>query len=454
MTALEFERRVATFINDNRLLSNGCNVIVALSGGADSVALLAVLTSLGYKCTAAHCNFHLRGAESDRDCAFARQTAQDLGANYRETHFDVDSYRHENGLSVEMACRDLRYEWFSTLASELGHDTPAPVAVAHHSDDNAETLMLNLLRGTGVAGLRGMLPLTKRGIIRPFLCVSRQQIIDYLAERQIGFITDSSNLENDVLRNRLRNIILPSIYANFPTAKQGIASTLSNMAETEKLLSDYIAYAQKRYVDAYSADSVAIDLQGIASESSAPVTLLYELIKSYGFNPTQCADILNSRTVNGHRFHSPTRMATVAAGRLIVYLPPKEAAHLVEVTNVLTDELPKGFSARLVPTADIRFSRRADRVYLDSRLATGNSFIFRHWVHSDRMQPFGMKGTKLVSDIFSNAHVDIYRKSQAWIVECAGNIIWIPGLRTSAHFPVNTSDEYALELTAARENCV
>ena len=456
MSPDQFEHTVADYIRRHDLLPEAGKVIVALSGGADSVALLTALVRLGFDCTAAHCNFHLRGAESDRDCAFARSVADSLHSAYREIHFNVNAYCAEHRVSVEMACRDLRYDWFATLSESLSDNGERlPIAVAHHLDDNVETLMLNLLRGSGTAGLRGMLPKTERGVIRPFLEVTRTLILDYLQQLGLSYVTDSSNLENDVKRNRLRNIILPEIYRQFPDSRAGIAGTISNMAATELLLADHISRCRAEMCCVSSDGSVEISLDRVCNESSTPSGLLFELLKPYGFNISQCNDILRTRHTSGNRFLTSTHEGVTAGGCLIVSPSGTEPDSVVVVGNPLTEKMPEGFSARLVPVSEIRFTRNADRVYLSMEIISRHlPLTFRRWNHADRMRPYGMKGSRLVSDIFSDAHLNLMQKQQAWIVECDSKIVWIPGLRTSAYFTVGDGETDAVEITAEAKNCV
>ena len=187
-----FIRRVSQYIEEKHLLQPGDKVLVALSGGADSVALLRVLLRLGYVCEAAHCNFHLRGEESLRDEQFVRELAARLDVPLHVIHFDTNEYAASHGVSVEMAARELRYGWFGQLRRECGARV---VAVAHHRDDSVETFLLNLVRGTGINGLQGIRPVNGE-VVRPLLCVSRAEILEYLASLGQAYVTDSTNLQD------------------------------------------------------------------------------------------------------------------------------------------------------------------------------------------------------------------------------------------------------------------
>ena len=202
---MQFTDKVKEFISSNALLKDGAHVIVGLSGGADSTALLMVLLRLGYRCTAVHCNFHLRGAESDRDQQFVTDLCKKLGVELKVCSYDTQSYARQNGISIEMAARELRYADFERIMNDTGADA---VCIAHHRDDSVETVLLNLIRGTGIKGLTGIKPRNGH-IIRPLLCVSRQEIEDWLHKEDQPYITDSTNLETDYTRN-LRSRLNPS----------------------------------------------------------------------------------------------------------------------------------------------------------------------------------------------------------------------------------------------------
>lgn len=209
-----FEEKTLRYIHRHMpAVANG-KILAAVSGGADSVALLRVLAALGCNCIAAHCNFHLRGDEADRDEAFVRKLCHDIDIELRCTDFDVEAYKKSHGVSTEMACRELRYDWFERQRAALGCSV---IAVAHHRDDNIETFFLNLVRGSGITGLAGIKPCNGK-IVRPLLGSSRDEIINYLKTLGQDYVTDSTNLENDYARNKIRNVMLPEISRLFPSA--------------------------------------------------------------------------------------------------------------------------------------------------------------------------------------------------------------------------------------------
>jgi tRNA(Ile)-lysidine synthase len=284
--------KIEKYIEKHQLMEKESPVLVALSGGADSVALLLVLHNLGYKCQAIHCNFHLRGEESNRDEEFVTSLCKILGITLDIVHFDTTEYAKSHGISIEMAARELRYDAFEKQRKLI--DAQA-IAVAHHRDDSAETLLLNLVRGTGIRGLRGIQP--KNGyIIRPLLCVGREDIIDYLKWRGQDFITDSTNLTSDYTRNKIRLEVIPKLAEINPSIKESLAGTAQRVSEAELIYRHAVGEAVKRVK---TENSIDIEL---LKKEIAPATLLHEILSPLGFNSKQTEDIydsLDKMAING-----------------------------------------------------------------------------------------------------------------------------------------------------------
>lgn len=415
-------------------------VIVALSGGADSVALLSALSSAGYRCVAAHCDFHLRGEESERDRQFSENIARKCDTTYREIHFDVPSYKLTNGVSTEMACRELRYKWFAELSAEYGG---IPIAVGHHREDNEETLFLNLLRGTGIRGITGM----KRrngNIIRPMLDSTRQDIEAYLKRAELEYIVDSSNLVNDVKRNRLRNIVLPTLHSEFPDSATGIDRTLTDMSRNAALYEELIAAAARKYTDGDT-----INLSAIKHDVSNASTMLFELLRDYGFNYSQAADIIDRAHQSGRQFHSSTHTALIDRGQLIVKpdLTVKNVGAGIDFT--LSGPIPEGLSVTIIPRSEVTFDRSGMTLYLDGALLdTDPTFTLRQWQHGDRIAPFGMKGSRKISDLLSDAKLPLTAKQHVHVLALNDTILWVIGMRSSRHFPITTNTANVIRIVA------
>ncbi len=412
---MTFEQRIARYIASEQLLSPGAKVIVGLSGGADSAALLAVLTALGYRCVAVHCHFGLRGEEADRDLEHSASLARTLGCEFHPVRFNTAQYMADHGVSAEMACRELRYDYFEKLRLENDADA---IAVGHHREDNIETFFLNLLRGSGIHGLRGMLP--KRGhIIRPFLESSRGEIEEYLHERKIEFVTDSSNLSNDFKRNKLRNRILPLIEAELPGALDAIERSIANLRGNEELYNRLIPPKSE-------------SLQNVSP------TLLHEWLAPFGFNSDQCRRILTA--MPGAEFRSATHRLTICPGNRYV---------LDELTgNIEKPRLSGGIIQR-----PPKFTPKRNCVYLDAdAIPQQATWELRPWQPGDRMRPFGMKGTKMVADLLAEAGIAASRRPESFVLTLNGEIIWAVGIRASALYPITDKTLNIIEISHETTN--
>lgn len=274
-------------------------VIVALSGGPDSVALADILVRLGYPVVALHCNFHLRGDESDRDETFARTFArQTLGIPFYKVDFDTAAYATRRHLSIEMAARHLRYAWFEEMRRTL--DARA-IAVAHHRDDSVETLLMNLLRGSGIRGLCGIRP--RNGyVVRPLLAVSREEIMEWLAVHDLPYVTDSTNLSDAYTRNFIRHRVLPLLEEINPAARVTLARSAAHLASVEPIYNSVIEQAGWRVM----AGPCRLSIHELFAFPS-PETVLYELLQPYGFTRTVASEVFRAlRQISGKQFFSPT----------------------------------------------------------------------------------------------------------------------------------------------------
>jgi len=433
---------VQAYIAQHQLLRPGAPVIVGLSGGADSVALLHILTRLGYPCVAAHCNFHLRNDESDADADFAQQTAEALGLPFRRIDFDTADYAHQNGVSTEMAARTLRYEWFETLRRELGAEA---IAVAHHRDDNVETVLLNLIRGTGLSGLCGMRP--RNGyIVRPLLSVDRHQIVRWLADRHLPFRTDSSNASDVYRRNFVRLRLLPLMEQLNPSVRDAILRMAGHLTDVEAIYRNAIDSHRAHLIDADGRISIDALLR-----TPAPHAMLFELLTPYGFTPSQCADIARALSrESGRSFVAPGGRWHLLKDRLHLILYPADEVSADAFTLTLGSEL----------TAPIRLSleeRIVDDTFTIScspHVATFDAdrialpLTLRRWRAGDSFVPFGMTGRKKLSDYFSDHKFSLLHKAAAWILcDASGRILWIVGHRTDNRFRITSKTSRALIVT-------
>lgn len=436
----DFRLKIGRVLKEQCLVGNGSKVLVALSGGADSVALLDVLVNLDYECIVAHCNFHLRGEESNRDCAHAVALAESLGTEIHIKDFDVHAYEKQYGISTEMACRELRYEWFEQLRAKVGADV---IAVAHHRDDNIETFFLNLLRGTGIAGLTGMAYRNER-IVRPMLDCTRIEIEQYLNDREISYVTDSTNNQNDFKRNRLRNIIIPVIENEFPGACDAITNTIANLRKNEAVYRSRIVEIAERY-----KDGNIINISSLISKETNIETLLFEILKPYGFNFTHVQDIITSKEHSGKRFYAGKYMALLDRGRLFLSAILHEnnsTEYIIDISDNVYSPINLNITI-FDNNKNLSLKADANKVFFDADILLSDAeFKLRHWRAGDRLSPFGMKGTKKLSDIFSDAKLPLDSKSKVWLLTRNDDILWVIGIRASHHFAVKETTKRVLQI--------
>lgn len=418
--AMEKEK-VTQYINREQLFMPTDKVLVALSGGADSVALLCLLQASGYDCEAAHCNFHLRGAESDRDEAFVRRLCAKRHVPLHIVHFDTLRTAEERHISIEMAARKLRYEWFEQLRRETGASV---TAVAHHQDDSVETLLLNLIRGTGINGLRGIRP--KNGhIVRPLLCLSRKEITGYLDRIGQDYVTDSTNLQDEYTRNKIRLNLLPLMQEINPSVKESILSTAEHLDEASALYRKGIDEGIKRV---RTAEGILI---GPLMLEPAPETLLFEILYPLGFNAAQVRDIY--RTLDGQPGKSvSSEHWRVVKDRKLLLIEPRH--QMVQPALAMEEQ---------TFTPDFAIPRDKTTACFDADKLP-HPLSLRPWRHGDSFIPFGMKGKKKVSDYMTDRKFSLPRKERQWVLCCGEDIIWLVGERTDNRFRIDAATKRVL----------
>lgn len=418
--------KVERYIEKHKLLNPNELYIVALSGGADSVALLLLLKNAGFNVHAAHCNFRLRGAESDRDEVFCVELCHRLGVELHRVHFDTREYAELHKVSIEMSARELRYKWFEQLREDIG---AAGICVAHHRDDSVETVILNMVRGTGVHGLVGIRP--RNGyILRPLLCASRDEIEGFLTFCGQKYITDSTNLEDEATRNKVRHHIIPELQQLNGKALENIQRMTERMAAVEELL------------DAYKAQTIVRKEDGIAIRKLDVLNdyLLYELLADYGFNSAQASQIYDSMRADsvGSVFSSADYDLLVDRECLLVepHLEPMKPFVIPETGTYILDEKHK-----------IRVESGAFEVSKDPLVATLDAskvhfpLTVRRAEEGDWMVPFGMSGRKLLSDMMTDLKKSIFNKrKQIVVTDNQGIIIWAVGLRVSQNVAILSND--------------
>lgn len=428
--------QVREYIDKYQLLSASDKVLVGLSGGADSVALLSVLVKLGYTCVALHCNFHLRGEESMRDEAFALAFAGQLRVPFYKIDFETELYAGEHHLSIEMAARDLRYAWFEKMRLRLEAQA---VAVAHHRDDSIETLIMNLVRGSGIRGLVGIRPRNQH-VIRPLLGVSRKEILDWLEDQHYEYVTDSTNLSDAYTRNFIRLRVLPLLEELNPSVRQTLSRTAEHLSAAETI---YLSVLEKARQELWVEEKLSIRK---LMQYPSPETILYELLLPYGFSRQVAGDVFRSLSgESGKVFYA--KSYRLVKDREYLILSDRKEDQAVSYTFPLQAgrwEEPFPFSFKIVRNdSDFTLQVSPDIAYFDADKLEPELHL-RRWKQGDWFIPFGMKGRKKVSDYFSDHKFTLKQKESAWLLCSGSSVIWLVGERSDDRYRISSATKWIL----------
>ena len=432
--------KVADFIAKQGLLRHEGLYLVALSGGADSVALLLILKDLGYRIEAAHCNFHLRGEESNRDEEFVKELCKEKAIPLHLIHFETKEYASLHQVSIEMAARELRYGYFRQLRQDIGAEK---VCVAHHRDDAVETLLMNLMRGSGVHGLTGIRS-NFGEIVRPLLVVSRQEIEDYLYSIGQCFVTDSTNLVDDVMRNKIRLNVLPLLEQINPSVAENIGKTARFMQETEKVVEAAIKHQQEKLIE-HNAQKETVAITQLRQLPS-PELFLYEWLAKKGFNTTQVEQLAEHLEGTSGRVFETQDYALLIDRDHLVLAPRKAPIKSLRIPEEGRYRLDDGCCIDVKYKENISISRSNDCVTID-KAKVKFPLTVRPIENGDAFIPFGMTGRKLVSDYLTDLKCSLFEKqSQLVVTDREGQIIWLVGKRTDNRVRVTEQTKEIMQI--------
>lgn len=433
---------VKRYIESNKLLSKSQLQLIALSGGADSVALMLLLQELGYNIEAVHCNFHLRGEESNRDETFVKQLCQHHGIELHLAHFDTRTYAELHKVSIEMAARELRYRYFE----QLRQDTQAEcICVAHHRNDSVETLLINLIRGTGIHGLTGIRK--KNGAIaRPLLCLNREQILAYLKDKNQDYVTDSTNLIDDVVRNKIRLNIIPLLEGINPSVIDNISETAEWLGETEQLYNKAVEAMISEAITPGETDAGSKMSIEKLKQSEAPHSLLFEWLRGYGFSSATIRQIYNHLSAQtGRIWSSDTHQLAIDRGYLCV-AEKRKAPTPLRIPEPGNYRFNDNHMIKVSVSDTVKVSRDSNCATLDASLVNF-PLIIRSVESGDSFVPYGMKGHKLVNDYLTDRKCPVLERDQQLVViDASGQIIWLAGHRTSQLFCVSKDTTRVLSI--------
>lgn len=439
-------RQFRGFIEERKLFGTSDSILLAVSGGRDSVVMADLFHRAGYEFAIAHCNFNLRGAESDLDEHFSRDLARQYLVPFHSQSFSTIEFSRAEGISVQMAARDLRYRWFEELRRDKGFDW---IATAHHRDDEVETFLINILRGTGIRGLSGI-PVKRGNVVRPLLFATRKEIDTYIAAQGLKFREDSSNIDEKYLRNSIRHRVIPLLETLNPDFAGSIAGNVERIREFLEVVDSRLEELRRRVASA-SDEGIRYNRAGLASEGNMKFWT-YELLRNYGFS-RDATDRLAEMPegTSGRQFISPTHRLLVEREDLLVQslteLEQQSRSVSVAVEkDTAFIESPVRMKFEQFDSEGIEISGDRQNAFIDlDRLEF--PLELRPWKEGDAFRPLGMKGSKKLSDFFIDNKIEVVQKKKAYVLCSGKDIVWLVGYRLDDRYKITPSTYKVLKVS-------
>lgn len=436
------------YIRQHRLLKTGQRVLLAVSGGLDSMVMADLFKRSPYDFAIAHCNFQLRGDDSKLDEQTVRLLAEQYNTRMHCTRFDTKRFARQEKTSIQMAARTLRYKWLEETRSVNGYDA---IATAHHLDDAIETLLIHLARGTGIAGMKGI-PRKTNNVIRPLLFATRSSLEAFAREKNIRFREDRSNIETKYTRNKLRHNVVPVFKSINPSLHESMRQFFNRMEGTEAIFR-MMTEDRRKACTKQSADELHVLIKPL-QELPYPDIFLYEFLKEYGFNASTCRQIAAGLDAqSGKSYHSDTHTLVRDRDRLIVFAPNNACGDGICIkidpgaqevsTGVCTFRMERG---TMTPSTQLPSDAK-------TLMADMNKLVFplllRSWQAGDRMIPLGMKGHKKISDILTEEKIPLHKKKEIVVLVSGRDIVWLPGIRAGEPFKITGTTLKYLKISMA-----
>lgn len=420
------------FVLKHRLLKPGDKILLALSGGIDSIVLFHLLMAAGYKVGIAHCNFGLRGKESDEDEAFVRNIAENHSVPYFIESFNTPEYARARKLSIQMAARELRYEWLEQIRDDCDYRY---IAIAHNLDDNIETLLMNITRGTGIRGLAGI-PVKSGSLVRPLLFAKREEITEFARSNGISFREDSSNSSDKYRRNFIRHKIIPLFSELNPSFIESAGQLIENMNQVKTMYLNEIEKIEKEVTQVFPFET-RINIDALKNKTSAGF-FLHEFLSVVGFSSGIIGQIQKSFDAEpGKVFYSPTHRLLKDRNYLI--LTSRDSG--VETKYYIDEDVPELFQPLSIDfelidrPADFKIPRDNSMACLDFH-QLHFPLVLRKWQKGDYFHPIGMEGLKKLSDFFIDHKLSLVEKENTWILASGNKIVWVVGYRIDDRFKI------------------
>lgn len=438
-------KQFIAFVNKEQLFTKGEGLLLAVSGGVDSVVLCELCSQAGYDFVIAHCNFQLRGEESTRD----EQFVQSLGKKYNKQvlvkQFDTLAYAEQQKVSIQVAARDLRYAWFNEIASGKKPVASGAILTAHHLDDNVETLLMKFFKGTGMAGLHGILP--KQGkLVRPLLFAKKEELLQFAQQHQLQWVEDSSNALDKYARNYLRHQVIPSLQQLYPEVVTNLADNINRFREAEILYQQAVEQHKKKLLE-YKGEEIHIPV--LKLKKTAPLhTIVYEISKAYGFSPAQVPDMVRLLDSDSGRYVASASHRIIRNRNWLIIAPVAAEA----AKHILVEEKDTSVSFAI---GTLQFTHEHTH---HSPLTTHHSIacidskqlhfplLLRPWKAGDYFYPLGMQKKKKLARFLTDQKLSKTAKEQVWVLESQKRIIWVIGMRIDDRFKITDATKTILQI--------
>ena len=450
---MTFLKRFIDYNKEQNLFQKNDRLLLAVSGGVDSVVLCKLCKQANYHFQIAHCNFQLRGEESERDEKFVRSLAEKYEVEIFVKRFDTKEYAAQNKVSIQVAARELRYKWFEEVASspdnyreqEGGSGNEPWIVTAHHANDNIETLLMNFFKGTGIKGLQGILP-RQGNIIRPLLFAKKEEILQFARENNLSFVEDSSNSSDKYTRNYFRNQLIPALKKVFPQVEENLLNNIDRYREIEILYSQSVVLHKKKLLET-KGNEVHIPVLKLLKVGPLK-TLIYEIIKDYGFTAHQMEEVVSLLKSGSGKYISSATHKIIKNRNWLIIAPinPLEANHIL--INETDKEIDFEDGKLRIKNYDLEMGKPPCSDFIATLDAANIRFplLLRKWKQGDYFYPLGMRHKKKLSKFFIDQKLSVTDKEKVWVIESDKKVIWIVGKRIDDRFKITDKTKKVLSI--------
>ena len=442
-------KRFINNINEQNLFQKKGHLLLAVSGGVDSVVLCELCKQAGFYFEIAHCNFQLRGEESERDENFVRSLGEKYGVKVFIKKFNTNEYALQNKVSIQVAARELRYEWFDEMIKTANIQLPTYLLTAHHANDNIETLLMNFFKGTGITGLHSILSKQEK-IIRPLLFAKKAELLEFARENNLSFEEDSSNISDKYTRNYFRNQLIPSVQKVFPQVEENLLNNIERFKEIEILYQQSIHLHKKKLLEEKGNE---IHIPVLKLLKAAPLkTIVYEIIKDFGFTAHQTEEVVHLLKSETGKFITSATHKIIKNRNWLIIAPVNtlEANHILIHKNDKEIDFELGkLKLRFQNLREGQIFKLHDNNFIALIDLENITFplLLRKWKQGDYFYPLGMQKKKKLSKFFIDQKMSLTDKEKIWIIESNKKIIWIISKRIDDRFKITSKTKSILEIT-------